>query len=99
MTDHKLKGNAMSNPEMRTALAQSKSYVSAAIVTFVAYIFFWLPGLIFNVMYLQDARKNAKIAGESLPGTGCLWILLIVNVVPLLLLCSAVTGASIFGGG
>ena len=88
----------MSGKDMRRAIAQNKSYVSAAIITFVAYLFFWLPGVIFNIMYLQDARKNADVAGHSLPGTGCLWIRLIVNVVPALLLCSAVTGAGLFGG-
>jgi hypothetical protein len=73
------------------AIAQNKSYVSSAVITFVTYWFLWLPGLIFNIMYLQDARKSERIAGQSLPGTGCLWILLIINVLAVLLFCSLVT--------
>lgn len=83
----------MSSDNMRQAMAQNKSYVTPAIITFVAYIFFWLPGLIFNIMYLQDARKNAQIAGESLPGTGCLWILLLANVGVILFFVVFVLGA------
>jgi len=76
----------MANHDMERALAGSKSYVSAAVITFVAYIFFWLPGLIFNIMYINDARRTQEIAGHSLPGVGCLWALLIINLLGLVLL-------------
>lgn len=61
--------------------ARQKSYVGPAIITWIAYGFFWLPGIIFNLMYLSEANKMQKKAGESLPGVWCLWVLLISNVL------------------
>jgi hypothetical protein len=81
--------------EMERAVAANKSYVGASITTFVAYIFFWLPGLIFNIMYLNDARQAQKVAGRSLPGVGCLWFMLIVQGGGLLLLCVLTGGLGI----
>lgn len=78
--------------DMQKAMATTKSYVGAAIVTFVAYLFFWIPGIIFNIMYINDAKRMQKIAGRSLPGTGCLWILLFINLIIPALLCMAATG-------
>jgi len=80
--------------EMERAMARSKSYVSSAIITLIAYAVFWLPGVIFNIMYLNEARRNQKIAGQSLPGVGCLWILLIINVVWVGGLCLLLTGGA-----
>lgn len=73
--------------QMQRAMASSKSYVGAAIITFIASGFFWIPGLIFNLMYLNEAKKMQKVAGHSLPGVGCLWIMLVLNLLPFLLLC------------
>jgi hypothetical protein len=83
--------------DISVAMAQQKSYVGAAITTFVAYLFFWLPGVIFNIMYINDARRMQKIAGRGLPGVGCLWILLIVNLGWLFALCSLITSLGILG--
>jgi hypothetical protein len=85
--------------EMQQAMASTKSYVGSAVVTFVAYMFFWLPGLIFNIMYLQDARRMERVAGHSLSGVGCLWLLLILNVVVPFVLCSLSGGLGILSAG
>jgi hypothetical protein len=58
--------------EMERALARTKSYTGAAIAVFVLYSLAYLPGLIFNLMYLREARRMEQIAGQELPGTGCL---------------------------
>lgn len=84
---------------MKAAIASSKSYVGSAIVTLVAYWILWLPGLIFNIMYLRDARKAQQVAGHALPGVGCLYILLIANLIWVVIACSIVTGTGILGIG
>jgi len=62
------------------AIARSKSYVTPAIIIFFLYGLLWLPGLVANWMYLQDARRMQRIAGESLPGAGCLSVMFWFNV-------------------
>jgi hypothetical protein len=53
-------------------------------VTFLAYFFFWVPGLILN-LYFLDAAKRAKVeSGREPAGLGALRALLILFVyVPL----------------
>lgn len=84
--------------DLKQAMAMNTSYVTPAVITFVAYLFFWFPGLIFNIMYLQDARKKQQQAGTSLSGVGCLWILLIMNFVFPLIVCSLMGGISAIVG-
>lgn len=74
--------------DLERANARSKSYITAAVLTLILYFLLWIPGLIANIMYLTEARRMQGIAGQSLPGVGCLWILLLLNVVlPLVLVC------------
>lgn len=67
------------------ALAATKSYTTSAVIVFLLYWLFWLPGLIFNLVYLRDARRMERLAGTSLPGAGCLTIMLAVNLIGLVL--------------
>jgi hypothetical protein len=83
--------------DMQRAIASNKSYVSSAVITFIAYMIFWIPGLIFNVMYINDARKSQQVAGHSLPGVGCLYVLLIVNIAWVVGLCLVTGGLGILG--
>lgn len=53
-------------------VARSKSYTSAAVIVLVLYCLLWLPGLIANVMYLNDAKRTEALAGHELPGVGAL---------------------------
>ncbi len=82
---------------MERALARQKSYVGAAVLTFVLYCVFYLPGLIFNIIYLADAKKTARVAGQSPAGVGCLWALLVLGLLPLLVLL-VVLGLISIGG-
>lgn len=73
--------------DLQRELASNKSYLTEAVITFIAYAVFWLPGLIINVLFLKDARKTEEIAGHSLPGVGCLQILLFFNIGLPAILC------------
>jgi hypothetical protein len=70
--------------EMERAIARQKSYVGASVVTFVVYWLFYLPGLIVNLMYLNEANKTSDIAGEKPSGYGCLVFMLILGLLPLI---------------
>lgn len=83
--------------DMQRALAAQKSYVSSAVIIFVLYLFFWLPGLIFNVMYINDANKTKRMSGQTPSGVGCLYILLVLNILPLIICFMAVAGVGLFG--
>ena len=68
-------------PELEKAIARQKSYIGPAIITFIVYWLFYLPGLIVNLLYLSDAKKTAKIAGQKPSGYGCLVVLLVIGLV------------------
>ena len=72
--------------DFEKAIARQKSYIGPAFLVLFLYWLFFIPGLIANILYLQDARKNAKIAGEKPSGYGCLIALLAWCIVPLILL-------------
>ena len=85
--------------DMERAIARQKSYVTAAVITFVVYWFFYFPGLIVNLLYLADARKTAKVAGTAPAGLGCLWMMLILGLLPLILIVMLIAGVLIVPGG
>ena len=64
--------------DLDRALARQKSYAFAAVLTLVLYVCLWIPGVIANYLFLEDARRAELLAGEPLPGVGCLrfmWVL------------------------
>lgn len=69
---------------MQRALAAQKSYVGSAVVVFVLYWVCYLPGLIFNIMWLQEAAKTRRITGTAPGGMGCLQVMLLVGLLPFL---------------
>ncbi|MBX3086385.1 MAG: hypothetical protein KF716_32410 [Anaerolineae bacterium] len=80
--------SAAPSPDALTqALARQRSFVFPAIITFILTFFFWIPGLIANIFFLREARRAKRMAGETLPGTGLLWILLVINgIIPVVIL-------------
>lgn len=70
--------------DMERAIARQKSYVGASVATFFVYWIFYLPGLIVNLMYLNDANKTSDIAGQKPSGYGCLVFMLILGLLPLM---------------
>jgi hypothetical protein len=61
--------------------ARMKSYTGSAVLVFFLYWLFWFPGLIVNYVYLNEAKRMEKVAGQSLPGTGCLIAMLWLNII------------------
>ena len=61
-----------------------QSFTTKAVLVLVLYWMFWIPGLIANYLFYREARQTERIAGTSLPGTGCLAVMLGFNVVLLL---------------
>lgn len=62
-------------------LARTKSFTYQAVLTLVLYFILYLPGLLANVLFYSEARRAERIAGRSLPGVGCLLIMLWFNIV------------------
>jgi hypothetical protein len=67
------------------AAARIKSYTGPSILVLVLYLFLWLPGFIANILYYSDAKRMERIAGYSLPGSGCLAVMLWLNVISFIL--------------
>ena len=62
---------------MGAAMAMQKSYVgTSCLLLFVLYPMFYLPGLIMNIVYLNEAKRIKKLAGIAPTGTGFLSFLL-----------------------
>ena len=78
-----------SQGDMVRALAATKSYYGAALITLVLYwLTFWIGGIIANIIYLNSASNTQRLSGVSPEGKGCLWILLITHVIlPLAGIC------------
>lgn len=71
--------------DVKRVLASQKSYVTPALIVFLLYCFFYIPGLIFNIIYLNEAEKTARISGEKPGGMGCLQIMLYLQIATLIL--------------
>lgn len=71
--------------EAERAAARMKSYIGPFVLTIFLYTLFYIPGLIVNLMYWQDAKRMSKIAGRKLPGTGALGALIWFQIILVLL--------------
>ena len=76
---------------------QRKDYIVEAIITFVLYWLFWIPGFIANIFFLNSANQQRKEVGEGSSGFVCLWILLIINILPMCAVCAIVV-LTLIGG-
>jgi hypothetical protein len=86
-----------SSDDMRRALAEDRSFTGSAVLVFVLYWLLWLPGLVTNIMYLNEARRVKRITGRSPSGMGCLWVLLIFAIAPLIGACMLLGPAFLSG--
>lgn len=75
--------------EQRVIHARQQSYTGKAVTALVLYIFLWVPGFIANVLFYKEAKRMERIAGERLPGVGCLsalfWGAIVIIAIPILL--------------
>lgn len=81
--------------EVERAAARMKSYTGSAILVFFLYGAFWFPGLIANYLFYNEAKKMQRIAGQNLPGVGCLSLLLWINVLAIVGIIATVLLATI----
>jgi hypothetical protein len=90
-------------PDLEVVNARMKSYTGNAVITFILYWLFWLPGLIVNYMFYSEAKNMERKAGQSLPGVGCLTIMLYLNIaifaLGLILGCCMILGLMAGGLG
>ncbi len=71
--------------DIEKALARQKSYIGPAVITLILYWLFYVPGLIVNILYMKDAKRIARIAGQNPSGYGCLVVLFALGIVPFLI--------------
>jgi hypothetical protein len=70
----------------RTAAVAGRSYTTAAVVTFIAYLFFWIPGVIINFMYLNSAKQTEALIGHAPDGIGVLKVMIwVFCYIPIIL--------------
>jgi hypothetical protein len=80
----------------QVTMARMQSYTGKAVLTLILYMFLWIPGLIANILFVNEANRMQRIAGQSLPGVGFLKFLLwaaIAATVLFFLLVLALMGA------
>jgi hypothetical protein len=86
-----------STDNLRYAMAEQRSFTTSAVIVFFLYFLLWLPGLIFNIVYLREARANQKILGRAPGGMGCLWVLLVFGFLPVVAACTVFGSAFMRG--
>ena len=58
-------------------------YTVIAVLVMVLYAVLWLPGIVANIVFLQQAKREQRETQTKPEGLGCLWSLLIVlGVLP-----------------
>ena len=72
-------------------------YLGKAILAFFLYGFGWIFGFILNVMFYNDAKRDAKRYGETPPGFGCLSVMLWFNLIGLAVLVVVLVLGSVWG--
>jgi hypothetical protein len=76
---------------LRRISAEQKSFTTPAIITLILYLVLWIPGLIANLIYLNEANNIQSVTGKAPEGKGCLTaMLIVVGVVPAFFLCMLV---------
>lgn len=76
--------------------AAQRSFTTPAVITLVLYLVLWLPGLIANLVYLQEANNVQRITGEEPEGKGCLVAMLVAFILLPIGACVMLTGGSVF---
>ena len=80
---------------------QNQSFTGKAVVAFLLYWVGYLPGLIFNIMFINEAGHVKDETGRTPDGYGCLWATLIGSLLPALLfagLCIFIWMGVLIGG-
>lgn len=63
-----------------------RSFIGSAFIVLILYIFFWIVGLVLNIVYLREAKMEQYATGYPPEGKGCLIALLwIMGIIPVIL--------------
>jgi len=84
--------------EQERSAARLQSYTFKAVIALLLYFVAWLPGIIANFLFYSDGKRMQRIAGESLPGVGCLSAMLWFNAIVIaLVVAMGLCSAALFG--
>ncbi len=72
------------SPSLHDAPRRS-NYIGWAILTWVLYYVFWLPGFVTNIIVWRSARRSQRVTGLRPVGKGCLFWLFVWGIGSLLL--------------
>src|SRR5215469_455613 len=77
-------------PQPQVIYTQNQSFTGKAVIAYLLYFLGYVPGLIFNIMFINEANRVQKETGRTPSGVGCLWATLIASILPLAVgvLCS-----------
>ncbi len=75
------------------------SFTSKAILTLILYFVLYIPGLIANFVFWNEARRIKERTGDAPEGYGCLASMLILQAISVGLFCIIFMIAMISGGG
>jgi hypothetical protein len=74
-----------------TVYYQNQSFTGKAVLAFLLYWVGYVPGLIFNIMFISEARRVEAETGRTPSGMGCLWTTLIASLIPAVMFISICT--------
>lgn len=77
---------------------EAPTFLMASVVAFVGYFFFWVPGLILNLYFLDAARRVKRETGREPAGLGALRGLLILFVYIPVALVGGMVLLAVLGG-
>jgi len=72
---------ASTQQQLELAIKRTKDFSTPAVITLVLYLCLWLPGVIANALYLQEANKIKAETGHDPAGRGCLFSMFLIFVV------------------
>ena len=93
----KLGGLPYSSTQGDPNQAPHKDYTGISILIFFLYWLLWVPGIAANLYYLNDAREYQKYWGKKPNGVGCLWAILLFNILPVLACCGLIFSLAAIG--
>jgi len=80
-----------SQSDLERAMVSQRSFTTPAVITMVLYFVLYIPGIIANLLYLNEAYQVQRITGQSPPGKGCLitqlFVFVILPVIGVCLFC------------
>jgi hypothetical protein len=65
----------------------AKNYTFHAFAALFLYSFLWIPGLVLNIVFLNNANRDQRATGKAPQGKGCLlWLLWVFGILPVVII-------------